>query len=61
MKLDNIKSSLKRRFDEAPEQIIIAGLSALAITGKIVESFAGASSKRAYAKKMNHSIKKNRH
>lgn len=61
MKMENIKQSLKRRFEEAPEQIIVAGLSALVLTGKIVESFAGASSKRAYAKKMNHSIKKNRH
>ena len=61
MNMDNIKHSLKRRFEEAPEQVIVAGLSAIALTGKIVESFAGAKSKRAYAKKMNHSIKKNRY
>ena len=61
MKMEDIKLSLKRRFEEAPEQVIVAGLSVLALSGKIVESFAGASSKRAYAKRMNHSIKKNRH
>lgn len=61
MHTENIKQSLKRRFEEAPEQVIVAGLSAVALAGKIVESFAGASSKRAYAKRMNHSIKKNRH
>ena len=61
MNTENIKQSLKRRFEEAPEQVIVAGLSAVALAGKIVESCAGASSKRAYAKRMNHSIKKNRH
>lgn len=61
MNTETIKQSLKRRFEEAPEQVIVAGLSAVALAGKIVESFAGASSKRAYAKRMNHSIKKNRH
>ena len=61
MNTEDIKLSLKRRFEEAPEQVIVAGLSALVLAGKIAESFASASSKRAYAKRMNHGCIKYRH
>lgn len=53
MNLKEIKSKLKDRFEEAPEQFILAGVIAITMLGKAADSFASAESKRAYAKAIN--------
>ena len=57
-KFEEIKNSLKRRFDETPEQVIMAGGAAILAVAKAAEALAGASSKRAYAKQINRKKKK---
>ena len=57
-KLNEFSSALKRRFDEAPEQVLIAGAALIGAAAKIIDASSSAQSKRAYARKMNHSIRK---
>lgn len=59
-KLKEFTSTIKKRFDEAPEQVLIAGAVVLTAVGKTLDLYAGAKSKRAYARRMNHSIKNSR-
>lgn len=55
-KVETFKNAVSRRFEEAPEQVLLAGAAILVGVGKFTESVAGAQSKHAYARKMNHSI-----
>ena len=57
-KLNEFSSALKRRFDEAPEQVLIAGAALIGAAAKIIDATSSAKSKNAYARKMNHSIRK---
>ena len=49
-KIDTVKEAFKRRFEEAPEQIVIAGVTILAMVAKASNDLAGVSSKRAYSR-----------
>ena len=57
-KLNEFSSALKRRFDEAPEQVLIAGAALIGAAAKIIDASSSAKSKRAYARRVNHSIRK---
>ena len=57
-KFEKIKNALKKRFDEAPEQVVMAVGSAIFAVAKAAEALAGASSKRAYARQINRKKKK---
>ena len=56
-KLKDFSSTLKTRFHESPEMVLLAGAAVVTAAAKLIDSTSGAQSKRAYARKMNHSIK----
>ena len=57
-KLNEFSSAIKRRLDEAPEQVLIAGAALIGAAAKIIDASSSAKSKRAYARKMNYSLRK---
>lgn len=57
-KLNDFTSALKRRFDESPEQVLIAGAALIGAAAKIIDATSKTQSRRAYARKMNHSIRR---
>lgn len=56
--LKNFGLAAKARAFEAPEQVVVAGAAVIAATAKLIDASSSVSSKRAYARKMNHSIRK---
>lgn len=59
-KFSELIDSAKRRFDESPETMMLAGAALFAGSAKLISAVSGAQSKTAYARKMNHSIRRHR-
>lgn len=52
-KLTEFTDSLKRRFHESPETVILAGAALIAASSKLITATSGIKSKNAYARRMN--------
>lgn len=57
MDTKKIQSELKRFWNEKPLEAIVAGAAVLTAGAKVVDSISAASSRRAYARQVNNSIK----
>ena len=57
-KFSEFVDAAKKRFEESPETMMLAGAALFAGTAKLINATSGAQSKRAYARKMNHSIRR---
>lgn len=53
-----IPPKLKQQFDENPSAVIGAAALAVTAAAKLIDSLSSARSRRAYAKQVNHSVKK---
>jgi hypothetical protein len=58
MKIDF--TPLKRAWNENPLLVLVVGAAAASSAGKLIDSVSAAQGRRAYAKQVNHSVRRNR-
>ena len=55
--MKNWKDSLKKKFDENPTEVIIAGALAVTAAAKLLDALSAAQGRRAYSKQVDHRVK----
>lgn len=57
--MNKIKARIKREFEENPVQTIVVFTMAVTATAKVIDAMSAAQGRRAYAKQVNNSIRRN--